>query len=91
VAGNSAASPAGRAAATAAVTRVAKSRVEQSLVSQLATGPGPAWAQCSDDLVGTIGSSIDCTALANQEKHVYTLTVSDVEDGRISYDISLKE
>ncbi|MCV7179508.1 PASTA domain-containing protein [Mycolicibacterium sphagni] len=89
VPGNSAGSPAGRAAA-AAVVRVSKANVEQSLVSQLATSPGPAWAQCSGDLVGTIDSSIDCTVLANHEKQTYTLTVSGVEDGRISYNIAPK-
>ncbi|BBY64988.1 PASTA domain-containing protein [Mycolicibacterium helvum] len=88
VPGNSAASPAGRTAAAAAVPRVLKARIEESLVSQLATSPGPAWAQCSGDLIGTVDSSIDCTALANQEKHSYRLTVTDTEDGRISYNIS---
>ena len=89
VPGNSAASPAGRAAA-AAVIRVSKANVEQSLVGELAKTPGPAWAQCSGDLVGTIDSSIDCTVLANQEKQTYTVTVTDVEDGRISYNIEPK-
>ncbi|BBY57626.1 hypothetical protein [Mycolicibacterium sarraceniae] len=90
VPGNSAASPAGRAAAAAQVTKVSKADIEAALVSQLATQPGPAWAQCSDGLVGTIGSSIDCTVLADHEKHAYTVTVSEVNDGRVSYSLELK-
>lgn len=90
VPGNSAASPEGRAAAAAATTQVPKERVEESLVGQLATGPGPAWAQCSGDLVGEIGESVDCTVLANQQKQAYTLTVTDVTDGQISYHIAPK-
>ncbi|KDE98953.1 hypothetical protein Y900_008320 [Mycolicibacterium aromaticivorans JS19b1 = JCM 16368] len=90
VPGNSAASPAGRAAA-AAVVRVSKANVEKSLVSGLATGPGPSWAQCSGDLVGIVDSSIDCTVLADSDKQTYTLTVTDIEDGRISYNIGPKE
>ena len=91
VPGNSAASPAGRAAAAAAVTRVAKADVEASLMSQIPSGEGPSWAQCSDDLVGNIGSSIDCTVLADAEKQTYTLTVTKVEDGLISYGVTPKE
>ena len=89
--GNSAASPAGRAAAAAAVTRVAKERIEQSLLSQFERGSGQSWAQCSGDLVGAVGNGVDCKVLANQKKQVYTLTVTGVDDGQISYDIALKE
>ena len=89
--GNSAASPAGRAAAAAAVTRVAKERIEQSLLSQLDRGSGQSWVQCAGDLVGTVGSGVDCKVLADQKKRVYTLTVTEVDDGRISYDIAVKD
>jgi hypothetical protein len=89
VPGNSAASPAGRAAA-AMVARVGKTNLEKSLVGELATQPGPAWAQCSGDLIGTVDSAVDCTVLANQEKQAYTLTVTSVDDGRISYNIAVK-
>ncbi len=88
--GNSAASPAGRAAAEQAVIRVGKDNVEKSLLSQLDPGPGGAsWAQCSGDLVGEVDSTVDCTVLADQEKkHTFTLTVTDIENGQISYNIA---
>jgi hypothetical protein len=89
--GNSAGSSVGRLAAAASVPRVEKAKIESSLVSQLATGPGPSWAQCSGDLVGTVGSSIDCTVLADQEKHTYALSVASVENGQISYNIASKD
>ncbi len=74
------------------MVRVSKANVEKkSLVSGLATGPGPSWAQCSGDLVGIVDSSIDCTVLADSDKQTYTLTVTDIEDGRISYNIGPKE
>ncbi|WP_396939583.1 hypothetical protein [Mycolicibacterium sp.] len=86
--GNSAASPAGRAAAEQAVIRVGKDNVEKSLLSQLDPGPGASWAQCSGDLVGEVDSTVDCTVLADQEKHTFTLTVTDIENGQISYNIA---
>ncbi|MBI3692118.1 MAG: hypothetical protein HY239_16075 [Mycolicibacterium aromaticivorans] len=58
-------------------------------MSQLGPDSGAAWAQC-DDLVGTIGATVDCTVLAAQEKHVFTLTVNAVDDGRVSYEIAQK-
>jgi Domain of unknown function (DUF4333) len=89
VAGNSQGSPQGRAAAAAATPVVAKSDVESSLLEQLAAqGPRPAWVQCSGDLPGRVDSSVDCKALAEQQTLRYTLTVTGIDDGQISYNIA---
>ncbi|CAN5749741.1 hypothetical protein BH09ACT8_BH09ACT8_37870 [soil metagenome] len=89
VAGNSAASPEGRAAAAAATPVVAKAGIEKSLLGQLAAqGPRPAWVQCSGDLVAKVDSSVDCKALIEQQTQVFTLTVTGDDDGQISYSIT---
>lgn len=88
VAGNSAASPEGRAAAAAATPIVAKKSIEKSLLNQLATqGPAPAWVQCSGDLVAKVDSSVDCTAMTEKQTQGYTLTVTGDDDGQISYSL----
>jgi hypothetical protein len=88
-AGNSAASPEGRAAAAAATPVVAKSDVEKSLVEQLAAqGPRPAWVLCSDNLVGQVDSTVDCKAMIDRQTQTYTLTVTGTDGGQISYNIA---
>jgi Domain of unknown function (DUF4333) len=89
VAGNSAASPQGRAAAAAAKQVVPESQIESSLRDQLAAqGPRPVWVQCAGDLVGEVDSSVDCKVLAEQQTQIYTLTVTGTDGGQISYNIA---
>lgn len=92
MAGNSAASPAGRLALAASTPIVEKKSIEKSLLNQLASnGPRPAWVQCSGDLVAKVDSSVDCTAMTEKQTQSYTLTVTGDDDGQISYSLEAKQ
>jgi Domain of unknown function (DUF4333) len=69
-----------------------KSQVESSLLDQLESQleQRPDSADCTDNLQGTPGTTIDCTVVAGEESQVFTLTVNNVDRDRINYSYAPK-
>lgn len=64
-----------------------KAEVENSLMEELGRqlGARPDSAQCSDNLEGKPGNTVDCTVLAGPDRSSFTLTVTTVEGSKINY------
>ncbi len=69
-----------------------KAQVESSLLDQLESqlGQRPDSADCTNDLQGTPGTTIDCTVVAGEETQVFTLTVNNVDGDRINFNYAPK-
>ncbi|TGD88500.1 DUF4333 domain-containing protein [Mycolicibacterium sp. CH28] len=66
---------------------LAKAQVENSLLDQLATqlGQRPDSADCSDNLEGKEGTTIDCTVVAGEQTQDFTLAVTKVDGDQINF------
>ena len=64
-----------------------KGDVESTLLDELESrvGQRPDSAECSGDLEGKPGKTVDCTIVAGPETASYTLTVTTVEGSTINY------
>ena len=64
-----------------------KADVESSLLDELESqvGQRPDSAECSGDLEGKPGKTVDCTIVAGPETRSFTLTVNTVEGSTINY------
>ncbi|WP_328355959.1 DUF4333 domain-containing protein [Mycobacterium sp. NBC_00419] len=69
-----------------------KVQVENSLLDQLAAqlGQRPDSADCSDDLEGKPGTTVDCAVVAGEENQDFTLTVTTVEGDTVNYSFAPK-
>jgi hypothetical protein len=69
------------------VPMLTKVEVESSLLSELETQQGrrPDSADCSGDLEGKPGNTVDCTVRSGVDTAVFTLTVTTVEGSKINY------
>ncbi|MCI4675516.1 DUF4333 domain-containing protein [Candidatus Mycolicibacterium alkanivorans] len=69
-----------------------KAQVESSLLDQLETqlGQRPDSADCTSDLEGKPGTTIDCTVVAGEETQAFTLTVTNADGDRINFDYAPK-
>ena len=69
-----------------------KAQVESSLLDQLESQleQRPDSADCTDDMQGTPGTTIDCTVVAGEETQVFTLTVNNVDGDRINFNYAPK-
>ena len=69
-----------------------KTQVESSLLDQLESqlGQRPDSADCTTDLQGTPGTTIDCTVVAGAETQVFTLTVNSVDGDKIDFNYAPK-
>ncbi len=66
---------------------LAKDQVENSLLDQLATqvGQRPDSADCSDNLEGKTGTTIECTVVAGEQSQDFTLTVTEVNGDQVNF------
>jgi len=64
-----------------------KEEVASSLLDEFQTqlGPRPDSAQCTGNLEGKAGNTVDCTVVTGQDTRSFTLTVTTVSGGRINY------
>ena len=64
-----------------------KEQVQESLLDELANqlGQRPDSAECSDNLEGKPGNTIECKVTAGTEKQDFVLTVSNVDGDKINY------
>ena len=60
-----------------------KSVAESSLASQL--GQSPNTVTCAGDVDSKVGATQRCTAVVGGQNRAYTLTVTDVADGKVSF------
>lgn len=69
-----------------------KDQVENSLLDQLGAqlGHRPDSADCTGDLEGKTGKTVDCTVVAGEETQDFTLTVTTVNGDRINYSYAPK-
>ncbi|WP_167102191.1 DUF4333 domain-containing protein [Mycobacterium sp. DL592] len=69
-----------------------KAQVESSLLDQLAAqlGQRPDSADCSDNLEGKPGTTVDCAVVAGADHQDFTLTVSTVEGDTVNYSFAPK-
>lgn len=69
-----------------------KAQVETSLLDQLENqlGQRPDSADCTSDLEGKPGTSVDCTVVAGEETQVFELTVTSVDGDRINFNYKPK-
>jgi hypothetical protein len=64
-----------------------KEEVASSLLDefQRQLGPRPDAAQCTGNLEGKAGNTVDCTVVTGQDTRTFTLTVTTVSGGSINY------
>lgn len=69
-----------------------KAQVENSLLDQLGAqlGSRPDTADCSGDLEGTPGTTVDCAVTAGEEKQDFILTVTTVDGDTVNYSFEPK-
>jgi hypothetical protein len=69
------------------VPMLTKAEVESSLLAELHSlaGPRPDFAECSGNLEGKPGNTVDCTVVAGTDTSPFTLTVTTVEGSKINY------
>lgn len=69
-----------------------KVQVENSLLDQLEAqlGQRPDSADCSGDLEGKPGTSVDCAVVAGEENQDFTLTVTTVDGDTVNYSFEPK-
>jgi Domain of unknown function (DUF4333) len=69
------------------VPMLTKAEVESSLLTELHSlaGPRPDFAECSGNLEGKPGNTVDCTVVAGTDSSAFTLTVTTVEGSKINY------
>ncbi|HET6732267.1 DUF4333 domain-containing protein [Mycobacterium sp.] len=69
------------------VPLLTKAEVERSLLDELGSQgrPRPDSAQCSGNLEGRPGNTVDCTIVAGAEAVAFTLTVTTVQGNKINY------
>jgi hypothetical protein len=69
------------------VPMLTKAEVESSLLNELESlaGPQPDSAECSGNLEGKPGNTVDCTVVAGADTSAFTLTVTTVEGSKINY------
>ena len=69
------------------VPMLTKVEVERSLLNELETQPGrrPDSAECSGNLEGKPGNTVDCTVVSGADTAAFTLTVTTVEGSKINY------
>ena len=69
------------------VPMLTKEEVASSLLDNLAgqLGRRPDSAQCTGDLEGKTGNTVDCTVVAGSDTAYFTLTVTTVTGGAINY------
>lgn len=69
-----------------------KADVQESLLNQLAEklGSRPDSADCSGNLEGKPGNTIECTVKAGEETQDFTLTVNNVDGDKINYSYAPK-
>ena len=69
------------------VPLLTKADVERSLLAELESQQGrrPQDVECSGDLEGKPGNTVDCTVVSGADRAVFTLTVTTVVDGTINY------
>ena len=60
-----------------------KSVAESSLAAQL--GQSPSTVKCDGDVDSKVGATQRCTAVVAGQNRAYTLTVTDVADGKVSF------
>lgn len=66
---------------------LAKAEIESSLLDELArqVGQRPDSADCTDNLEGKPGDTVDCTIVAGPETASFIVTVTTVEGDKINY------
>jgi hypothetical protein len=69
-----------------------KAEIESSLLDELANkvGQRPDSAECSGNLEGKPGNTVDCTIVAGPDTAAFTLTVTTVEGSKINYHYQLR-
>jgi Domain of unknown function (DUF4333) len=69
------------------VPMLTKAEVERSLLNELESHAGqrPDFAECSGNLEGKPGNTVDCTIVAGADTTGFTLTVTTVEGSNINY------
>ena len=69
------------------VPMLTKVEVERSLLNELETQAGrrPDSAECSGNLEGKPGNTVDCTVVSGADTAAFTLTVTTVEGSKINY------
>jgi Domain of unknown function (DUF4333) len=69
------------------VPMLTKTEVESSLLAELHRlgGPRPDSAECSGNLEGKPGNTVDCTVVAGADTSTFRLTVTTVEGSKINY------
>ena len=69
------------------VPLLTKAQVEAQLLDQLQQqlGQRPDSAACTDTLEGKVGTSVDCVVVTGGEAKTYVVTVTSVEDSKITF------
>ena len=69
------------------VPMLTKVEVERSLLDEfeIQVGRRPDFAECSGNLEGKPGNTVDCTVVRGPETRAFTLTVTTVEGSKINY------
>jgi hypothetical protein len=69
------------------VPMLTKAEVESSLLNELRSlpGPRPDLAECSGNLEGKAGNTVECTVKTGANSTAFTLTVTTVEGSKINY------
>jgi Domain of unknown function (DUF4333) len=69
------------------VPMLTKAEVESSLLNELESlaGRRPDFAECSGNLEGKPGNTVDCTVVTGADTAAFTLTVTTVEGSKINY------
>jgi Domain of unknown function (DUF4333) len=69
------------------VPMLTKAEVESSLLAELHSlgGPRPDSAECSGNLEGKPGNTVDCTVVVGTDTSTFRLTVTTVEGSKINY------
>ena len=64
-----------------------KDQVQESLLDEISTqlGQRPDSAECSNDLEGKPGNTIECNVVAGSEAQDFVLTVTSVDGDKINY------
>ena len=64
-----------------------KDQVQESLLDEIGTqlGQRPDSAECSNDLEGKPGNTIECNVVAGSEAQDFVLTVTSVDGDKINY------
>lgn len=73
------------------VPMLPKAVVQSSLLFQMSQiGQHPDSVNCTNDMEGKLGNTVECTTLTAGQTHTYILTVTAVQGDNISYKYALK-